>query len=139
MIEFLGANDWLRGVEIRRGQVEEESGIEVLQDLEEKATPALKGLSGGADGDSVKGGAAIVELATTAPATDIQIADASSVSAQSSKPTSATETLPPPPPPSLPPVASKPPVAGLFADYGSDSEDDEADEQAVASALMASA
>ncbi|GAA5972669.1 hypothetical protein JCM11641_002966 [Rhodosporidiobolus odoratus] len=34
VIEFLGANDWLRGVEIRPGQVEEESGIEVLAETQ---------------------------------------------------------------------------------------------------------
>lgn len=31
VVDFLAKNDWLRGVEMRAGQVDEESGIEVLQ------------------------------------------------------------------------------------------------------------
>jgi len=31
VVEFLGANDWLRGVEGRVGEMDEESGIEVLK------------------------------------------------------------------------------------------------------------
>lgn len=32
MVVFLSRNDWLRGVEMRAGQMDEESGIEVLQE-----------------------------------------------------------------------------------------------------------
>lgn len=36
VVEFLGANDWLRGVEGRVGEMDEESGIEVLKPEEER-------------------------------------------------------------------------------------------------------
>lgn len=32
VVDFLSRNDWLRGVEMRAGQMDEESGIEVLQE-----------------------------------------------------------------------------------------------------------
>ncbi|GAA5981164.1 hypothetical protein JCM10908_004004 [Rhodotorula pacifica] len=146
VIEFLGANDWLQGVEIRRGQVEEESGIEVLQEsgpgsekekVVEKEVEASEAdqemeTDAGAEAPSKP---LIVELSAVAP-------DLSAPTHQGAASYEPQQIQPQPP--LTTDAASNPPKsgtasAGLFADYGSDSDDDEAVEQAVASALMAGA
>lgn len=148
VIEFLGANDWLRGVEIRRGQVDEESGIEVISPEAATATPTL-----GPEQDEQEKLVAVADGEEAAPAA-LGAADE-----DSSRP-SMIELSPAEPPKAAAPATDNPSSAsflypapsasvasastpstgggsGLFADYGSESEEDDAAvEQAVASALI---
>ncbi|BGP36439.1 hypothetical protein JCM10450v2_000339 [Rhodotorula kratochvilovae] len=137
VIEFLGANDWLAGVEIRRGQVDEESGIEVLPE------------SAGASAELKGGKEARIEEVPEAAAPELVLAVAevpapvapAAVEAEPalSTPAPAAPTSPPPAlAPAVKPAApAQAPLGGLgamFADYGSDT-DDEAEEELVAAAL----
>ncbi|GAA6046507.1 hypothetical protein JCM3770_006183 [Rhodotorula araucariae] len=134
VIEFLGANDWLAGVEIRRGQVDEESGIEVMPDTEGGD------LKGGKDaGIEEVSRAAVAEPASAlaeGPAPAVAPVPVAAEPLQHAAPSaglaspdhvpvhvSATPTVPAP--------AS---LGAMFADYGSDT-DEEAEEQSVAAAL----
>lgn len=132
MIEFLGANDWLRGVEIRRGQVDEESGIEVLQEsagAEEIGTGGDVSMADEPQSrDLPPSVPAIVEIPTV------------ETTVETTSATGSPSGTAPPAADDRPDAGPKPepaPASGLFADYGSDSEDDEAAEKAVAEALIA--
>ncbi|BGP12473.1 hypothetical protein JCM10213_006960 [Rhodosporidiobolus nylandii] len=145
VIEWLGANDWLRGVEIRPGQVEEESGIEVLAETE---TQEVKIEEGQQDAKPV------IEEMKPAEANGAPASMPSAVippphpSSLPTKPLTAplvpsplpltaapVSTLPIRPLPAATAAAPAPSALSFLADYGSDT-DDEADEQAVAAALV---
>lgn len=137
VIEFLGANDWLQGVEIRRGQVDEESGIQVIGESSQNEEAVIGG-ERPKDDEAPKQTAAIVKISTGAdeealPQSSIVELPSSDASPARLAPDSdATASF-------LAPTKSSTTGAGvgLFADYGSASEDDEeAVEQAVASALL---
>lgn len=142
VIEFLGANDWLQGVEIRRGQVDEESGIQVIGETQNEAvvvvderqdedeaseqTAAMVEISDGAD-----------EVVLSRPSIAVLSSDAPSeitATARLAPDSDATAHVPAPSKPSATGAS-----VGLFADYGSDSDEDDEVEQAVASALLAPA
>lgn len=151
VIEFLGANEWLRGVEMRRGQVDEESGIEVLREGEGEGETVGEEGAGGAGR-----AAGIEELGTaeasldTAPGSPFSPSSSSSSSSTSSSPSSPASAPAPalaPRPTAAPALAAAPgpapppaaiaPMSGLgamFAEYGSDT-DDEAEDESVAAAL----
>lgn len=160
-IEFFGANDWLRGVEIRAGQMDEESGIEVLaeeqvgqasgeadvavQEQEEgmESAPARAGIeevlldapsiapSAQSDGSGVFSSTA---TATPVPSTLATGAPAGIVDkpSQSAPPAAPSTVVPSTVKPAPTPLGG---LGGLLADYGSDT-DDEAEEQSVAAALI---
>ncbi|KPV78213.1 uncharacterized protein RHOBADRAFT_50707 [Rhodotorula graminis WP1] len=149
VIEFLGANEWLRGVEMRRGQVDEESGIEVLREGEVGEGAAVGGAGRAAGIEEL--GSAVEDAAPGSPSS-------SSSASSSSSSTSSTPSSPAAAPaPALAPVPASPPLAvaarapavaavpapaaasmsglgAMFADYGSDT-DDEAEDESVAAAL----
>ncbi|GAA5856213.1 hypothetical protein JCM8547_000822 [Rhodosporidiobolus lusitaniae] len=160
VIEFLGANEWLRGVEMRRGQVEEESGIEVLG--ETKAEELGQETNGKAvveevegeleqqdkpDEDDVYATSSITLAATSsiasppssaAPLHPTPVPSATILPSNSpiahSLPSSLDPAKPPQPSISTPPIAANP--LGLFAHYGCDSEDDEDEDEKVAASLV---
>ncbi|GEM06109.1 zinc finger, CCCH-type protein [Rhodotorula toruloides] len=139
VIEFLGANDWLKSVEIRPGQLDEESGIEVLEDRkvedqgatqEAHVDPKIESeVEDDSDEDLVitpvvKHAALIDET----PSALMQTVD--------SIPSAQPAAVPPLTAPRLPTkAAASSALASLVADYGSDT-DDEGEEESVAAALM---
>ncbi|GAA5892104.1 hypothetical protein JCM6882_005696 [Rhodosporidiobolus microsporus] len=154
VIEWLGANDWLKGVEIRPGQVDEESGIEVLAETkvdEEGAGGKIEevemdtALEAGGDAAPVS-----EATATSAPLLSPAKSLTPFPSSLPAKPSFPAPSLPPAPSitspaPPAPTTAIAAPSApqgiglALLADYGSDSEDDEAEDEAVAAALVGGA
>ncbi|GAA5997299.1 uncharacterized protein JCM10292_000161 [Rhodotorula paludigena] len=159
-IEFFGANDWLRGVEIRAGQMDEESGIEVL--AEEQVGQAsdegdvMMQEHDGADSAPARVGIEVVNTVapSAAPSAQPDALDTSnSTTAATPRPSMlATEapgrsvgepsqSTPPAAPSTVVSSAVKPAptplggLGGLLADYGSDT-DDEAEEESVAAALI---
>ena len=140
VIEFLGANDWLQGVEIRRGQVDEESGIQVLGE-----TTQDEAVSGERkEEEPSKQPAGIVELSEGSDKEVPPQSSAVDLSSDAPRETTAPTLLAPDsnatasaPAPSKSSTTGA--GVGLFADYGSDSDDEAEVEQAVALALLASA
>ncbi|KAJ8297139.1 Nuclear fragile X mental retardation-interacting protein 1 [Rhodotorula toruloides] len=139
VIEFLGANDWLKGVEIRPGQLDEESGIEVLEDkkTEERISteeavvePEVKPE---VEDDSDDDDLVITPIGEQVAPIDVT---------PSAHPATFDGAHPPQPPPAAglptPSLPLKPALssalASLVADYGSDTDDEE-EEQSVAAAL----
>lgn len=138
VIEFLGANDWLKGVEIRPGQLDEESGIEVLEDkkvgesapteeavVELAAEPEDEDES---DNDlvitAVDEQGAPVDVAPTAHTATLDGAHSSQPSFTAARATPSLANKP----------AASSALASLVADYGSDTDDEE-EEEKVAAAL----
>ncbi|GAA5898973.1 zinc finger CCCH domain-containing nuclear FMR1 interacting 1 family protein [Sporobolomyces salmoneus] len=107
VVDFLKANDWLKGVELRPGQMDEESGIEVLDQSQEKST------EGGVE--EVKEDKMKIEEVTKEE--DL-----------------VQETTPAPPPPVV--TVPKSGGLGLVADYASSDEEDEEAEEQVKQALL---
>ncbi|GAA6020214.1 hypothetical protein JCM10207_004374 [Rhodosporidiobolus poonsookiae] len=153
VIEFLGANDWLRGVEIRPGQVDEESGIEVLGEttaeggaageamtVEDSAKPVIEEVEAAASAEPAQAMAAQPAppalLASAAPSSTSLPPPLSTLPPKPTLAPSTSTSLPAPPAP--PPSTSAAPARIGLVDYGSDS-DDEADAQAVAAALVGKA
>ncbi|GAA5837441.1 hypothetical protein JCM9279_005690 [Rhodotorula babjevae] len=149
VIEFLGANEWLRGVEMRRGQVDEESGIEVLREGETVAQEEVVDGAGRAAGIEELGTAeAPLDAAPSSPSSSSSSSSSSSTPSTPSSPAAAPAPAPPPAPAArpaatsaataaAPPPGAATPMSGLgamFADYGSDT-DDEAEDESVAAAL----
>jgi len=110
VVEFLGANDWLRGVEGRVGEMDEESGIEVLKPEE---------------GENLNKGIEVMDQEEE----DEELQEEEPVS----HPTVSTEKLVSVPTRS----AVAPPRLGLVADYASSDEDSDA-ELAIKEALLPS-
>ncbi|GAA5861362.1 hypothetical protein JCM1840_005344 [Sporobolomyces johnsonii] len=128
-IEFLAANDWLRGVEVRVGQMDEESGIEVI----EEATKEVEH-EGEGDVAEMDDEATAASESTDPPRVDLEplmITPHHAPPPASSLPLIREVVAPLPAPASAPAPAAR---MGLVADYGSDT-DDEAEEQAVAAVL----
>lgn len=117
VVEFLGANGWLRGVEVRRGQVEEESGIEVL--------PQGGGASVVGEEEEVDEGDAPLQGGHAAGIEQVGTASPADLAAPA--PPAAAKPAPAPP--------ARSGLGALVADYGSDTDDDAEDER-VAAALI---
>ncbi|BGP28575.1 hypothetical protein JCM10296v2_000311 [Rhodotorula toruloides] len=135
VIEFLGANDWLKGVEIRPGQLDEESGIEVLEDRKvvEKSAPTEEAVVEPEVEDDSDDDLVITPIDEQGAPINVtpSARTATFAGAQPPQPrrTAALTT------PSLPnkPAASSA-LASLVADYGSDTDEEE-EEEKVAAAL----
>ncbi|GAA6022032.1 hypothetical protein JCM8202_004384 [Rhodotorula sphaerocarpa] len=132
VIEFLGANDWLRGVEIRRGQVDEESGIEVLQESAGAEEIGTGGDVSMADEPQSRDLPPSVPAIFEIPTVETTVETTSATGSPSGTAPPAADDRP-----DAGPKPEPAPASGLFADYGSDSEDDEAAEKAVAESLIA--
>ncbi|GAA5993297.1 hypothetical protein JCM5350_005083 [Sporobolomyces pararoseus] len=116
VVDFLKANDWLRGVEIRAGQMDEESGIEVLDQKEEADKPEEE-----------------EELEEEKKMIIEEVEEQTTKEAPlENKPL----TLSQPPPPSAPTTIQRPGGLGLVADYASSDEEDEEAEEQVKQALL---
>ncbi|GAA5950329.1 hypothetical protein JCM3765_004508 [Sporobolomyces pararoseus] len=114
VVDFLKANDWLRGVEIRAGQMDEESGIEVLDQKEEQDKPKEEEEKTMIIEEVVKNEE---ELTEETP--------------QEVKPPILSQ-----PPPTVPTTTQRPSGLGLVADYASSDEEDEEAEEQVKQALL---
>ncbi|GAA5828197.1 hypothetical protein JCM11251_002631 [Rhodosporidiobolus azoricus] len=156
VIEWLGANEWLKGVEIRPGQVDEESGIEVLGETKAEESVGAKEavieevsmIESEKKEDFVLPSQAIAPVeslpspaipATSLPSSlPVKPSSATRASTAGAPPASsaAAPFVPAPPPASVPSSAIAATGLALLADYGSDSEDDEEADAAVAASLV---
>lgn len=141
VIEFLGANDWLKGVEIRPGQLDEESGIEVLEETE---------VDGGRVSRETKVEQEVAHefepegeenSDTDLIITPVDEQDTSAGTAPAAPPTTLSPAQPPPSGYAATTVSILPAMstassalASLIAGYGSDTDDEE-EVESVAAAL----